>query len=244
MLCLPATEHEEAGSWHSKSLAGTARTAGVTLLNAAGHRMIDLQAGTAAIKMGGRGQDGDITLFPSTAKDIATPAQATIHLDGEKGDIILKNADAAEEFDIVGGQPLDPGHVMSSITMVAMVLDHDGRLVLSDRQYDRRVAGVVAGSWRPSAGHRLLDQQAAWPIGLIYGNKPLLWDQRQVLAIGYTDNGAGQGTLRIWDNEDGNRPDTMQLDFRGNELEVTGCNPTVEGFFHERYMPQRPPQGL
>jgi hypothetical protein len=90
----------------------------------------------------------------------------------------------------------------------------------------------------------ILDHQAAWPIGLVYGDKPLFWDQHQVLAIGCTDNGAGQGTLRIWDNEDGNQPATMRLDFRGDELQVTGSDPTVKGFFHERYMPQRPPQGL
>jgi hypothetical protein len=92
----------------------------------------------------------------------------------------------------------------------------------------------------------LLDDEAAWPVGLIYGNKPLLWDQHQVLAIGYTDDGAGRGELIIWDNERGNKSDPMELDFRGDELKVSSSsiNPTVKGFFHERYMPQRPPKDL
>jgi hypothetical protein len=89
----------------------------------------------------------------------------------------------------------------------------------------------------------ILDVQAAWPVGLIYGNKPF-WDQHQVLAIGYTDDGAGRGTLKIWDNEDGAEEATMELDFRGDELQVTGSDGTVKGFFHERYSPQRPPDGL
>lgn len=89
----------------------------------------------------------------------------------------------------------------------------------------------------------ILDLQAAWPVGLIHENKPL-WEQHQVLAIGYTDDGAGQGTLRIWDNEDGPQEDAIDLDFRGNELQVIGRYSTVKGFFHERYSPQRPPDGL
>ena len=67
----------------------------------------------------------------------------TIHLDGESGDIILSNADFAEDFEVVDPGTAEPGTVM--------VLDEGGRLVPSARAYDRRVAGVVtgAGSYRP-----------------------------------------------------------------------------------------------
>jgi hypothetical protein len=90
----------------------------------------------------------------------------------------------------------------------------------------------------------LLDQQAAWPVGLIFGDKPGLWQQHQVLAVGYTDDGTGRGTLRIWDNEDANKEKMDTLDFRGDELEVTGRHPNLKGFFPERYFFQRPPNGL
>lgn len=90
----------------------------------------------------------------------------------------------------------------------------------------------------------ILDRQAAWPLGLIYGDKPLLWDQHQVLAVGYTDNGAAGGTIVIWDNEDANVQSTLTLDFRGGELRTGGRRSNIKGFFHERYMPERPPASL
>jgi hypothetical protein len=89
-----------------------------------------------------------------------------------------------------------------------------------------------------------LDEQAAWPIGLIYGDKPLLWDQHQILAVGYTDSGASGGTLLIWDNEDGNSQSMLTLDFGGNELTTGGRRSNVKGFFHERYAAERPPESL
>lgn len=90
----------------------------------------------------------------------------------------------------------------------------------------------------------ILDQQAAWPIGLIFGDRPFLWEQHQVLAIGYTDDGAGRGTLRIWPNEDGYEAKSVSLDFRGDELKAGGRYPTLKGFFRERYTPKQPPDSL
>jgi hypothetical protein len=93
-----------------------------------------------------------------------------------------------------------------------------------------------------------LDEQAAWPVGLIYGNKPFLWEQHQVLAIGYDDEGAGRGTLHIWDNNweknHKNERSSMSLDFSGDELRAAGRHPSLKGFFRERYSTQRPPQAL
>lgn len=54
------------------------------------------------------------------------------------GDIRLTNADCAEDFDIVDAESIDPGAVM--------VLSPEGGLQLSDRAYDKRVAGVISGA--------------------------------------------------------------------------------------------------
>lgn len=98
-----------------------------------------------------------------------------------------------------------------------------------------------------------LDAEAAAPIGLVFKNKSLLWDQHQVLAVGYTDNGLGRGTLEIWDNKgqftSGNVGETLNLDFRGDELAVTSTfassdNLQLAGIFLERYERRRPPLSL
>jgi hypothetical protein len=94
----------------------------------------------------------------------------------------------------------------------------------------------------------ILDREAAWPIGLIYGDRPLLWDQHQVLAIAYSDNGASGGqTLSLWDNNYRNTQDDLTLDFSGDELVVSGGHSRhahVKGFFAEQYFPERPPASV
>jgi hypothetical protein len=95
---------------------------------------------------------------------------------------------------------------------------------------------------------RRLDDEAACPIGLIYGDTKNPFDQHQVLAIGYTDDGLGRATLRMWNNNQLRVPDTVNIDFRGDRLEVTGFNDpnshTIRGIFAERYSPRRPPLSL
>lgn len=54
------------------------------------------------------------------------------------GDIQLTGEDFAEDFDVVDVESADPGTVM--------VLDDCGGVRVSDRAYDRRVAGVVSGA--------------------------------------------------------------------------------------------------
>ena len=104
-----------------------------------------LDAGNANLWMGGNGVDGDIVIFPSSATDTnsGSTAQASIHLDGNAGDITLRNADCAEEFDIASASALDAGTVM--------VLDAGGALRESTEAYDKKVAGVLsgAGEYRP-----------------------------------------------------------------------------------------------
>ncbi len=54
------------------------------------------------------------------------------------GDVVLANADCAEEFETLAGVEIQPGDVM--------IIGENGRLELSKRAYDRRVAGIVAGA--------------------------------------------------------------------------------------------------
>jgi len=54
------------------------------------------------------------------------------------GDITLRGADYAEDFDVAEGGGAEPGTVM--------VLDDLGSVRASDTPYDRRVAGVVSGA--------------------------------------------------------------------------------------------------
>jgi hypothetical protein len=73
-----------------------------------------------------------------------------ITLDGNAGDVILSNADCAEEFDVSEAEAIEPGTVM--------VLNDDGSLRKSSVEYDRKVAGVIsgAGAYRPAI---VLDKQ-------------------------------------------------------------------------------------
>jgi hypothetical protein len=74
----------------------------------------------------------------------------TLILDGQQGDIVLNQADCAEEFDVSPDVGVEPGTVV--------VLDEEGRLRPSDEPYDHRVAGVVsgAGDFKPAI---LLDKK-------------------------------------------------------------------------------------
>jgi hypothetical protein len=100
---------------------------------------------------------------------IGTPYNAELTrkltVDGDievTGDIILSNADCAEDFDIATLEIVEPGTVM--------VIDSEGMLRPSDRPYDKRVAGVVsgAGNYKPGL---ILDKQKSstnrMPIGLM-----------------------------------------------------------------------------
>ncbi len=79
-----------------------------------------------------------------------------------KGDVILSGADCAEEFDIIGVENVEPGTVMA--------INAEGSLRVSDRPYDKSVAGVIsgAGDYKPGL---ILDRQQSQnyrkPIALI-----------------------------------------------------------------------------
>ncbi|WP_280302625.1 hypothetical protein [Nocardia abscessus] len=66
-----------------------------------------------------------------------------IKLDGDEGDIILRNADAADDFEVSNAAEVAAGMVM--------VLRSDGKLAPCSAAYDQNVIGVVsgAGAYRP-----------------------------------------------------------------------------------------------
>jgi hypothetical protein len=77
-------------------------------------------------------------------------------------DIVLANADCAEDFDIAGLEKVEPGTVM--------VIDSEGALRESDRAYDKRVAGVISGAGKYKPGIVLDKQETSnhrMPIALL-----------------------------------------------------------------------------
>ena len=117
----------------------------------------------ANMRLGSGGQDGDILLFPGSAASIDDDSKATIHLDANAGDIILRNADCAEDFEVDPAVAAEPGTVMA--------LGCDGRLRPSQRAHERGVVGVVSGggAYRPGI---VLDRRteaggARRPIALV-----------------------------------------------------------------------------
>jgi hypothetical protein len=92
--------------------------------------------GTGTASFGGFGHQGRITVRQADGSE-------AVRIDGATGDVVLANADCAEEFDLIGDDVV-PGTVM--------VITDDGSLTASDRPCDTRVAGVVsgAGSFRPA----------------------------------------------------------------------------------------------
>jgi hypothetical protein len=114
-----------------------------------GTTMITLTAATGAGRFGGQGVNGDLLVFSGNAPDQAAD-HASVWIKGSTGDIVLKNADCAEEFELAPGPEVEPGTVL--------VIDEEGMLKPSDVPYDRAVAGVASGGGdeRPGIilGHR------------------------------------------------------------------------------------------
>ena len=63
---------------------------------------------------------------------------SSVFIDGERGDIMLNNADCAEDFDILESEEIQPGTVM--------VIENEGKLRQSRYAYDKRVAGIISGA--------------------------------------------------------------------------------------------------
>ena len=132
----------------------------LTLTNGAGVNAIRLIGKGASGWFGAPGVDGDVLVFGAGAKGTAA-ANAAVWIKGSTGDIVLQNADCAEEFEVQDSGGIEPG--------VVLTLTGQGKLALANRPYDRKVAGVVsgAGGLRPGIVlGRSADAQNRWPIAL------------------------------------------------------------------------------
>jgi hypothetical protein len=136
----------------------------VSFRNSVGDVTLLIEGDSGNIRLGGApGVDGDIVIFASGDNiDINDASQATIHLNGDAGDIILRNADCAEEFAVSDAAAILSGAVM--------VLNDQGLLEPSAHAYDKRVVGVVSGAgvYKPGI---VLDRQPGQanrsPIALV-----------------------------------------------------------------------------
>jgi hypothetical protein len=126
-------------------VGGGAVPGAVVVRDANAQDTIHLRAADAIARVGGKGRDGRIRVCRAN-NDVSLELNAT------SGDIILQNADCAEDFDLADAAEADPGCVM--------VLDDQGRLRPSFRAYDSTVVGVVAGAggFRPGI---VLDRNAS-----------------------------------------------------------------------------------
>lgn len=78
------------------------------------------------------------------------------------GDILLSNADCAEDFDAIDDHGILPGTVM--------VLGPNGKIQASSQPYDRRVAGVISGAGKYKPGivlDKQSESQGRYPIALV-----------------------------------------------------------------------------
>jgi hypothetical protein len=158
-----ATIHLNGGN--GNITAGGNQTDGDLVLRANdGSNRIHLDATGANMWIGGNGEEGNVFVFASNG-DNSTSSQATIHMNGATGDIILQNADCAEDFAIDDAECAEPGTVM--------VIGGQSQLRVSDAAYDRRVAGVVAGggTCRP---------------GIVLGRNDAVTDARPIALVGRT----------------------------------------------------------
>lgn len=114
-------------------------------------------AAIAAYNLNSEGTGAALFAKKEGAKGHAGFFVGTVWIGGELGvekDIILANADCAEDFDIANAALVEPGTVM--------VLGDDGALQPGQFAYDKRVAGVVsgAGNYKPGI---VLDKQRSQP---------------------------------------------------------------------------------
>jgi hypothetical protein len=111
---------------------------GVLIVRDGGGRdVFGVASQNAQVFVGADGNEGDIIVRDGNGND-------AIHLNGSSGDIILGNADAAEDFELAATAEATPGAVM--------VLTGAGTVGPCVAAYDRKVVGVVAGagSLRPA----------------------------------------------------------------------------------------------
>ena len=108
-----------------------------------GRTVFNFDGQYAALRIGSAGNEGDVIVKDDSGNE-------SIHLNGGTGDIILRNADAAEHFDIADITEVEPG--------MTMIINEDGKLSPSRNEYDKKIIGVIAGAgnYRPGI---IMDQQ-------------------------------------------------------------------------------------
>ena len=131
-----ATIHLDGGGGNA-FLGGNGTDGDLVLRAENGQNRMRFDAGGGNMWIGGNGADGDAVFFAASG-DNQTLADATIRINGENGDLIIGNADCAEDFDIAQAAGVEPG--------MALVLGADGLLYPCDSPYDKRVVGIAAGA--------------------------------------------------------------------------------------------------
>jgi hypothetical protein len=71
-------------------LGGNGVDGDIVLRNREGDQRILIQGGLGDLRLGGNGRDGDILLLPRGASNLRDPRQATISLNGRRGDLNLR----------------------------------------------------------------------------------------------------------------------------------------------------------
>lgn len=102
-----------------------------TVRDSAGRSVLHFDGNYAALHIGAKGNEGDVIVRDGAGAE-------AIRLDGHTGDIKLKGADCAEEFDVAQGCGIPSGTVV--------VIAEEGKLRPCSKPYDTRVAGVVSGA--------------------------------------------------------------------------------------------------
>jgi hypothetical protein len=117
-------------------------SANISIHDNEGKSKICLNGEYGNIRLGGNGSAGDLLVYPGEGDNFHTD-QASIHLDGQNGDIKLSGADCAEDFNVLESEQIEPGMVL--------VVDNEDTLRVSNTAYDKKVVGVVsgAGDFRP-----------------------------------------------------------------------------------------------
>ena len=147
-------------------VGGASQPGSIQVLNPAGKPVITLESdpdgnfsinnplGAPTIRLSGKGASGwfggagiagDVLVFGADAKGTSA-ADAAVWIKGATGDVVLQNADCAEDFEVQEHPDIEPG--------VILCLSEQGPLMLSSVPYDRKVARGRFGSGRLAAGHR------------------------------------------------------------------------------------------
>jgi hypothetical protein len=140
----------------------------LTMYDGSGNQIVNLTTANAHFALGGAGQNGRVSVYGADGQPMVEliaaasecivglgqqnrPGRLSVYgadrsekvrLDGNTGDIMIANADCAEEFDT--SSEIEAGDVV--------VLTSGGSVAPCTQPYDRRVAGVVsgAGPYRPA----------------------------------------------------------------------------------------------